>query len=307
MYNLRSSRRTMELSTVFCPICQSEVVKVGSKRGDRFGAVFHVFECKSCLYRYVSNPSTDYNKIYDEDYYAGKGSDPMIDYSSEYFSPNDTVRRHDWEGIEIVVDKLRPGGGRWLDYGCGNGSLVRAVSSGGNRPHKKRWEILGFDVGSWTERARADGLPILTEDSLARMVGTFDVITAIEVIEHVHNPVDFLRKLRTYLKPGGLLFITTLNAEVSPGNFLDWGYLKPEIHISFFTPKSLSLAMDKSGFRPIYPGFISGWEKIIRFKVLKNLGVRRHHKIHSLIPWSLVSRLVDLKFRVTRLPVGVAS
>jgi len=283
-----------------CPICRAETLELGAKRGSRFGQSFQLRACPACTFKFVADPSTDYASIYDEAYYAGRGSDPMVDYATEYFHPQDTIRRHDWEGIAEVVTALRPNGGRWLDYGCGNGALVRHVA--GN----KEWDIVGHDIGAWANRARSDNLPILDAQELEAHRGTFDVITAIEVIEHIVDPVEFLTGLRRLARPGALVFITTLNADAAPRNFLKWNYILPEIHVSFFTPKALAVALEKSGFQPTYPGFVSGWEKIIRFKVLKNLGVRRHAAWQSLLGWPLLARLIDARVEVTKLPTGTA-
>jgi SAM-dependent methyltransferase len=285
---------------IACPICRRQTVELGIKRGSRIDQTFHLRRCMACDFSFVSNPCTDYTAIYDEQYYLGRGSDPMVDYASEYDHPATTVRRNDWEGIEEVVTSLHPARGRWLDYGCGNGGLVRNVAANG------RWTVFGHDTGAWASRARSDGLPVLTEDELRAARNTFDVITVIEVIEHIPDPVGFLSHLRELARPGALLFMTTLNASVAPKNFLSWHYVIPEIHVSFFTPKALAIALEKSGFRPSYPGFVPGWENMIRFKVLKNLGVRRNSGWHSILPWSMLARLVDAKHQVTQLPVGIA-
>lgn len=283
-----------------CPICHRETDELGTKRGSRIDQTFHLRRCMACDFSFVADPCTDYAAIYDEEYYLGRGSDPMVDYASEYSDPETTIRRHDWEGLEEVVTSLCPARGRWLDYGCGNGGLVRHVAAKGH------WTVFGHDTGAWASRARSDGLQVLTEEELRATRNTFDVITVIEVIEHIPDPVSFLSHLRELARPGALLFLTTLNARVAPKDFPAWPYVIPEIHVSFFTPKALAVALEKSGFKPSYPGFVPGWEKIIRFKVLKNLGARHNSSWHSILPWPLLARLVDLKYQVTRLPVGIA-
>jgi SAM-dependent methyltransferase len=287
-------------SSESCPICRAKTAYWGSKSGVRRKEMFHLHHCRECSFFFVANPCTDYTAIYDEQYYAGKGSDPMVDYVSEYLSPGRTIRHHDWQGIGQVVSHLSSKGRSWLDFGCGNGALVRHWQ--GRSP----WQVFGFDTGAWANRARGDGLPILSEQNLAEMHGRFDAITSIEVIEHIPDPVSFLQGLRNLARPGAVLFLTTMNAEVAPQDFISWQYVIPEIHVSFFTPRALERALEASGFKPIHPGFVPGWEKIIRFKILKNLGFRENQFWHSLIPWPVLARLVDSKFKLTRLPAGIA-
>ncbi len=71
----------------------------------------------------------------------------------------------------------------------------------------------GFEEG-WSEpRLRERGVPTVSREELAGRENTYDVITSIEVLEHVPDPVAILTELARLLKPGGLLFLTTGNAE----------------------------------------------------------------------------------------------
>jgi SAM-dependent methyltransferase len=283
-----------------CPVCGGASDPVGQKQGVRIVRDFHLRRCVDCGFAFVADPCLDFALIYDEVYYAGKGSDPLVDYAFEYEHPARTIRRYEWAGLHQVVEQLAPRAQTWLDYGCGNGGLVRHVQQRG------RYTAAGFDTGAWAERARADGLPLLTEAELAARAGTFDVITAIEVIEHDTDPVAFLREIRRAARPGALLFLTTQNSCNAPRNFPDWGYVVPEIHTSYFNPKSMALALTKAGFKPVYPGYLAGWNDILRFKVLKNLRLREPTWWERGLPWPLLSRLLDRSYKFTEFPVGIA-
>jgi 2-polyprenyl-6-hydroxyphenyl methylase/3-demethylubiquinone-9 3-methyltransferase len=102
---------------------------------------------------------------------------------------------------------------RVLDVGCGAGLLTEAL---GRRGH----EVLGIDasedaVAAARAHAEGSGLSIdyrvgLAEDLVAE-AAVFPVVTALEVIEHVPDPAQFIRVLSQLLAPGGLLFVSTLN------------------------------------------------------------------------------------------------
>jgi len=285
---------------VGCRVCGHPTVPIGSKPGVLTTALFFLRRCAHCGFAFVANPCENYAAIYDERYYRGEGADPLVHYLFELEHPESTVRQLEWQGILEVVRSLRPldRRSRWLDYGCGNGGLVRHLLQ------TQTCEAAGFEVGWISDRARAAGIPVLTEAEL-RAVGCFDVVTAIEVIEHVTDPMSMLRSIRRLMKPGGLLFLTTGNAAAHP-DLEKWDYVRPDIHVSFFEPRTLDLALQLAGFRPARRGLVPGFEKIIRFKVLKQLRIRRHWPVLDLLPWSVFARMVDARLSVSAHPVGWA-
>ena len=282
-----------------CEICGADTVSAGEKRGAFSGRVFHLRRCSGCGFAFVADPWTDYDAIYDSAYYAGQGADSLIDYAFEWSQPEQTVRLYEWRGLARVAAELIELGPhtRWLDFGCGTGGLVRYLRE------TTGCTAVGYERGWAAEQL---DVPHLDENGLQGAAGTFDVITAVEVIEHVVEPVELLRELRRLLRPGGLLLLTTGNAEPYRKNLTRWRYVVPEIHVSFFEPGTLALALEKAGFRSQLPGFLPGHADILRFKILKNLGIRRRSHFEALLPWPLLARAVNLKVRAIAHPVGFA-
>jgi 2-polyprenyl-6-hydroxyphenyl methylase/3-demethylubiquinone-9 3-methyltransferase len=100
---------------------------------------------------------------------------------------------------------------RVLDIGCGAGLLSEALAKAG-------CDVLGLDAAAETiEAARVhaagQGMSLRYRTGAAEDLEgeTFQVITALEVIEHVADPASFIASLAALLEPGGLLFISTLN------------------------------------------------------------------------------------------------
>ena len=282
-----------------CRVCDSPTGRIGSVRGAYAGREFELRRCPSCRFAFVSDPWLDFEKTYDDAYYEGRGADPLVDYAFELAHPDQTIRRWEWEGITRVVGTLTSvrEGTRWLDFGCGNGGLVRHLRS------TRAIDAVGFEEGAMVRRLDAYGIPHIPRDDLAE-AGPFDVVTAIEVLEHVLDPVAELRTMASCLKPGGLLFVTTGNAAPYAKRLTHWRYVVPELHISFFEPQTLAAAYERAGLVAEWPGFVVGWPEIYKFRVLKNLRLRRVTPLTSALPTVQLARLADRKAQLSRHPAA---
>ena len=134
---------------------------------------------------------------------------------------------------DLVVTYAK--GRRVLDVGCSNGALLEYLGP--------EWELNGVepseDAANW---ARTRGITVLspTIDSLPRG-HSFDVILAIDVIEHISSPMEFLVAARHLLKDDGVLVLLTGNTGSLPwrvcGNRY-WYCSLPE-HVSFFCERAM--------------------------------------------------------------------
>jgi SAM-dependent methyltransferase len=285
-----------------CRICGAATEHLGAVHGSYSDRDYHLRRCGRCRYAYVADPWTDFAAIYDDAYYAGRGADPMVDYAFELDRPQETIRAYEWHGVTEVVRRLLGGldGVRWLDFGCGNGGLVRYLGQ------HTDVDATGFEEGSIAERARGLGVPVLNALELERVNAPFHVVTAIEVLEHTVDPVAELSRIRSLLAPGGLLLLTTGNAAPFAARLTEWSYVVPEIHISFFEPPTLGRAMELAGLTPApLPGW-HGFDEIIKFKVLKNLRFRRRNAATDLIPARPLARAADRRVRLSQMPIGWA-
>jgi SAM-dependent methyltransferase len=296
-----------------CRICAAETESVGIVHGRYSRRDYRLARCPTCGYAFVVDPWLDFAEIYDHRYYAGQGADPMVDYRFELDHPERTIRAYEWKGIAMIVAELAGGhdpvgrgegssprsAGRWLDYGCGNGGLVRYLRSHGA-------EAFGFEEGSIATEIGRRGIPLLSADALLAQTGSFDVVTAIEVLEHTLDPVAELRKMRDLLRPGGLLFLTTGNAQPHADRLTRWKYVLPEIHISFFEPQTLERALAAAGFRPERRPRGPGFDEVLKFKVLKNLRIRRRSPLTDALSSSLIGPIADRMTKLSEHPVGWA-
>jgi 2-polyprenyl-6-hydroxyphenyl methylase/3-demethylubiquinone-9 3-methyltransferase len=118
------------------------------------------------------------------------------------------IDRH-WQTDECSRRPLE--GKTALDVGCGAGLLAEPLARLGA-------DVIALDASpelivAAREHAAAVGLDIdYRAGELAALDGKFDLVTCMEVIEHVADPAAFVRDLAARLAPGGLLIMSTPNA-----------------------------------------------------------------------------------------------
>ncbi|MDR1510771.1 MAG: class I SAM-dependent methyltransferase [Synergistaceae bacterium] len=214
-------------------------------------------------------------------------------------TPATTVRRLEWQGLKLFAD-TQSGIADILDYGCGNGLLSHYLNENG-------YASEGWDTGCIAEKGRDCGLPILREKPTGK-TKKYDLIFAIEVIEHIANPLKLFREFRSLLRPGGIAFVTTGNAMPQWNKLMKWEYFIPEIHISLFTPNSLKLVFEKSGFTAVEHKYSDIFENIVLYKILKNLYFRDLNWKSLLLTKMLrpLCKIINKKYGVSAIPFGVA-
>jgi SAM-dependent methyltransferase len=293
-----------------CRCCGSARVSlVGRKRGQFLKRDFEFWRCPACDFVFVV-PFPGYG-VYDEAYYRGRGPDPYVDYESEFRDYRATDRIEEFDDLwrvasGFIAENIPPGAIEWLDFGCGAGGLMKYLRDrGGHARGGLRWplRVSGHDVGTYAQRlAREDGFRILSLAELeAEPAGRYDVISLIEVVEHLEFPDPVFALAARLLKPGGLLLLTTGNiaSPVARRMGLAYAYMLPEIHVGYFTPRALRLIYGRHGLVPrrfLYDG-------VVRFKVIKTLrsaGRQRFARMALRLP--LAVRLVDWLFGTSRMP-----
>jgi len=123
--------------------------------------------------------------------------------------------------------------GNLLDYGSG--------------PEPVLTQIINRDYSFSTDHYDPHYAPIKTFENK-----TYDVIVSTEVIEHVDDPVTFIKSLSDHLAAGGILSIMTLFHSNNDSEFLKWWYHRDETHISFFTETTLKILASMASLQVIF-------------------------------------------------------
>jgi len=138
--------------------------------------------------------------------------------------------------------------GRLLDVGCHTGIFLDVARRAG-------WATTGVEPSRWSaERARARGLQVLdgTLADASLPDDSFDVVTMWDVIEHLAEPVEELKRARRLLRPGGLLAVSTMNVETwFPRLFgRRWPWYM-QMHLYYFTPRTLNQMLKLAGYETV--------------------------------------------------------
>ena len=113
------------------------------------------------------------------------------------------------------IDKIASiAGKKVVDVGCGGGILSESMAARGA-------EVTGIDLGEKALKVaklhllesgqKVDYRLIAAEALAAEMPGQFDVVTCMEMLEHVPDPASIVRACSTLVKPGGHVFFSTIN------------------------------------------------------------------------------------------------
>lgn len=185
-------------------------------------------ECPRCSLQLWDPPDAPGAAWYDtSDHYLAMS---VVDWLGWY---------HSW-----ALARLPASGGTLLDIGCADGRFVYAAA-------RRGLDARGIDHSGRLidEGNRRYGGDRLSRASIEELVGAaqrFDVVTLFEVIEHVPDPADLLRRARSLLNPGGLLFVSTPNRAGYPPApaHLD----RPPHHLTRWNERALRAALSP-GYR----------------------------------------------------------
>ncbi|MBA4381836.1 MAG: hypothetical protein C0406_04650 [Sideroxydans sp.] len=140
-------------------------------------------------------------------------------------------------------------GGRLLEVGFGNGATLARLGGLG-------WNVVGveFDeVSVGLAHDRGLDARLGSVEDAAFPSESFDAVVSSHVIEHLPDPLGFLKECRRVLKNNGRLVLTTPNA-ASLGHRLfvkNWRGLEPPRHLHIFGPNALLALAKQAGFRDV--------------------------------------------------------
>jgi len=141
------------------------------------------------------------------------------------------------------------GQGRLLDVGCAMGRFMGLMQSVG-------WTVSGIEIDpEAAARARQVTPNVFHGDPMDASFapGSFDLVTAFHVLEHLPDPVGVLRRMLGWLAPGGIAVVEVPNVSGVGGRVFGryWSGLEMPRHLVQFTPETMELLAERAGGRVV--------------------------------------------------------
>lgn len=133
-----------------------------------------------------------------------------------------------------------------LDVGCAVGMLLRTLKDAGYA------QVHGMDLSELHCDFVRNTHGIPCDSSLAAVPdNSFDLVNCCGVLEHVLDPVDFLRQMARKLKPNGFMVVQVPNYDSYYRRLSGktWLWLIPPVHLQYFGNASLELTIQKAGLK----------------------------------------------------------
>ncbi len=215
---------------------------------DSFSEPFDIYRCSRCglMFRYPMPSEDEVKSFYSEEYYTGKAEVSYID-ERELGEKAKAVWKARLKKLSKMVETDdRPI--RFLDVGCSFGGFVETAQEFG-------FESYGVELSEYSSKyAVSKGLNVFNGTLIQAGYRSdyFHIITMVELIEHLTDPMSYLKEAHRILKKGGVLLVQTANLDGIQAKFFgkDYHYFIP-IHLHYFTSKTIKGILKKAGFSKV--------------------------------------------------------
>ncbi|MBK1640749.1 bifunctional 3-demethylubiquinol 3-O-methyltransferase/2-polyprenyl-6-hydroxyphenol methylase [Chromatium okenii] len=216
------------------------------------------------------------------------------DLASRWWDPNSEFKPlHDINPLRLDYIDRAAGGladKRVLDVGCGGGILSESMALRGAT-------VLGIDMGTMPLRVaelhtlesgvEVEYRQMPVETLAAEQPGSFDVVTCMEMLEHVPSPASVVAACAQLVRPGGRVFFSTLNR--NPKSFL-FAIIGAE-YVLRLLPKGTH---DYARF--IRPSELDGWVRQTKLRTVDLIGMTYNPLTRT---YHLTPRNLDVNYLVS--------
>ena len=242
-----------------CPICNSiKIFKVNNIKSNIKDVkdAFDLMKCQDCLHRFISKipNQIELNKLYEIDL-------PLVFGGTNHELNQKNFIKNNFENIEPqfnhwIFDYIDQNQGSYLELGPGLCRLYKTF-------YLKGWKCQGLEQRSFI---KINGI----KKDIKDIENNNDVVAAIDVLEHLVDPIEMLKKINSKIKKGGKIFLTYPHSESFKSKILKdrWSMVSPLAHIHYFSKKSTKIMLEKAGYKIL---FIKDFSFVEIRRLLRNL------------------------------------
>ena len=228
-----------------CPLCGFKDIHMFLSLND-----YSYFRCNYCSLVFLDRDIPfDSKKIYTSKYIRERGLDVADSY---VVKAKQTTARFYLSHLKKYSPK-----GNLLEIGCSTGITLNVAREMG-------WEVFGVEINEAAAQMARKPLNINTIETndisdINEEVfpdNFFSEMLLFDILEHIHEPLEFMKSLTRKLANGGYILLITPNINSLSARILKekWFHLFPE-HVCLYSPKSLKLLLDIFKLKPIKIGW----------------------------------------------------
>lgn len=226
-----------------CIFCGKELEIITRQLRNKVGNVFY---CKDCDLGILEEPVPDPEKYYAEEYRKTHRNDPCEETPEQIYENTKNFQQIRVNRVNFFAKQP----GDLLEIGCSAGQFLSQINrhrlfgveydEGCRNFVKERFELQVFDLFPAWE--------------------TYDYVAMFQVLEHIQDPISYLKDIFKVMKPGGLLFVEVPNINDHLRAIPAYNkFYFHEAHNWYFSEKSLQNLAEKSGFSIKYLEFIQDY------------------------------------------------
>lgn len=225
-----------------CDLCQKNNWRKGKK----------LYTCRTCGFVRAADRyyQSDFATLYSQDYYQ----------NGDYYN-------YEWEELALKrnfsnrLSRIRRcvHTGELLEVGSAYGFFLELA--------QKYFKVEGVEMNCAVAQRTEErlGVKVYGGDFLAQNFSKkYDLIVALDTIEHVASPREFLHQCQRLLNPGGYLFLETGDIKAFVPRIRDekWRLVYPPVHLSYLSAKTLAMFLEKAGFGTVTVERVWFWRSL---------------------------------------------
>jgi len=231
----------MEHAASKCILCNSSNRTILIQQGK-----WTIYKCVDCGLGFL-DPRPDQGEL--DQLYQNSYFNSQYDQGLKVDSP-EMKRRISQEDHRVKLFRKYKKTGRVIDIGCGRGYFLHACQKFG-------YDVEGVDISDDAAFYVINELKIPVRIGSIEKIDfendSIDVITMWHFLEHSINPGDYLKKVKGWLKPDGLLVVDVPNYKGTDAQktWSEWQGWQLPYHLYHFTPQTLDSMLAMHGFKII--------------------------------------------------------